>query len=107
MKKSRDLKTGAVSPDPYRVQVRGEGSRANTEGVLAASKGFPGGPVVRSLPASGRGAGDSSLIPALGGSPGGGNGNPPSILAWEIPWTEDIDELYAMGSQKSQAGLSN
>ena len=93
MKKSRDLKTGAVSPDPYRVQVRGEGSRANTEGVLAASKGFPGGPVVRNLPASGRGAGDSSLIPALGGSPGGGNGNPPSILAWRISQTEELGRL--------------
>ena len=29
---------------------------------------------------------DFSLIPGLGRSPGEGNG---SILAWEIPWTEE------------------
>ena len=25
-----------------------------------------------------------------------------SILAWEIPWTEEPGGLYSMGSQKSQ-----
>ena len=25
-----------------------------------------------------------------------------SILAWEIPWTEEPDRLQSMGSQKSQ-----
>ena len=25
-----------------------------------------------------------------------------SILAWEIPWTEEPDGLQSMGSQKSQ-----
>ena len=24
-----------------------------------------------------------------------------SILAWEIPWTEELDRLQSMGSQKS------
>ena len=28
------------------------------------------------------------------------------ILAWEIPWTEEPDELQSMGSQKSQKTLS-
>ena len=37
------------------------------------SHGLPGGLVVRSPPANARSA---SLIPGLGGSPGGGNGNP-------------------------------
>ena len=31
---------------------------------------------------------DAGLIPGSGSSPGGGNGNHSSILAWEIPWTE-------------------
>ena len=31
---------------------------------------------------------DVSLIPGLGRSPGAGNGNHSSILAWEIPRTE-------------------
>ena len=29
-----------------------------------------------------------------------------SILAWEIPWTEEPGELQSMGSQKSQTQLS-
>ena len=34
-------------------------------------------------------AGDLGLIPVLGRSPGEGNDNPSSILAWKIPWTEE------------------
>ena len=30
-----------------------------------------------------------------------------SILAWEIPWTEEPGRLLSMGSQKSQTQLSN
>ena len=30
-----------------------------------------------------------------------------SILAWEIPWTEDTGGLQSMESQKSRTGLSN
>ena len=30
-----------------------------------------------------------------------------SILAWEIPWTEEPGGLQAIGSQKSQTQLSN
>ena len=36
-------------------------------------RGFPGGSVAKNLPAN---AGDASLIPGWGRSPGGGNGNP-------------------------------
>ena len=36
-------------------------------------RGFPGGSVVKNPPAN---AGDEDLIPGLGRSPGGGNGNP-------------------------------
>ena len=28
-----------------------------------------------------------------------------NILAWEIPWTEQLDRLQAMGSQKSWTQL--
>ena len=37
------------------------------------SKSFPGGSVVKNLPAN---AGDPGSIPGLGRSPRGGNGNP-------------------------------
>ena len=30
-----------------------------------------------------------------------------SILAWEIPWTEEAGRLQSMGSQKSQMQLSD
>ena len=30
-----------------------------------------------------------------------------SILAWEIPWTEEPGRLQSMGSQKSQTQLSS
>ena len=37
--------------------------------------GFPGGSVVKNLPANAGDVGDMSLIPGLGRSPRGGNGN--------------------------------
>ena len=33
-------------------------------------------------------AGDRGLTPGSERSPGGGSGNPPSILTWSITWTE-------------------
>ena len=41
------------------------------------------------------------LIPGSGRSPGGGNDNHSSMLAWRIPWTEEPGGLQAMGSQES------
>ena len=38
--------------------------------------GFPGGSVVKNLPANAGDAEDMDLIPGSGGSPGGENGNP-------------------------------
>ena len=37
--------------------------------------GFPGGSVVKNLPANAGTAGDVGLIPGSGRAPGGGNGN--------------------------------
>ena len=42
-------------------------------------------------------AGDLGLIPELRRSPGEGNGNPSSILAREILWTEEPGGLQSMG----------
>ena len=38
---------------------------------------FSGGSVIKSPPANAGDSGNVGLIPGLGGSPGGGNGNPP------------------------------
>ena len=55
-----------------------------------------GSSVVKNPPAN---IGDVGLIPGPGRSPGGGNDNPPSILAWKIPWTEEPGGLVSMGLQ--------
>ena len=59
--------------------------------------GFPAGSEVK---VSASNVGDPGLIPGLGRSPGEGNGNPLSILAWRIPWTEKPGRLQSMGSQR-------
>ena len=42
-------------------------------------------------------AGDGDSIPRLGRSPGGRNGTHSSILAWRIPWTEELRRLQSIG----------
>ena len=46
------------------------------------------------------------LIPGLGRSPGGGNGNPPHFLAWRLPWTEEPGGLLSIALQ-SRTQLSD
>ena len=41
---------------------------------------------------------DAGLIPESGRSPGEGNGNHFTILAWEMPWTEEPGGLGPWGS---------
>ena len=48
---------------------------------ICAYMGFPGGSVVKNLPAN---AGDIGSIPGWGRSPGEGNGNPFQYLCLEI-----------------------
>ena len=45
---------------------------------------------------------DAGSVPESGRFPGVGNGNHSSILALEIPWTEELDRLQSMGSKESQ-----
>ena len=44
-------------------------------------------------------AGDPSSIPGSGRSPEKGMATHSSILAWRMPWTEELDGLQSMGSQ--------
>ena len=67
-------------------------------------RSFPGGSVVKNLPAN---AGDLSSIPGLGRSLGEGMATHSSILAWRTPWTEEPGRLQSMGSQKIQTKLSD
>ena len=59
--------------------------------------GFPGGSDGK---VSACNAGDPGSIPGSGRSPGEGNGNHSSTLAWKIPWTEEPCRLQSMGSQR-------
>ena len=64
---------------------------------VSSSVGFPGGTVVKNLPAN---AEEVGSFPGSGRSPGEGNGNHSSILAWRIPWTEEHGGLESIGLQR-------
>ena len=65
--------------------------------------GTPGGSEVK---VSACNAGDLGSIPGLGRSPGEGKNNYSSILAWEIPWTEEHNRLQSMGLQRVKPDLT-
>ena len=64
--------------------------------------GFPGGSVIKNLPAK---AGGVGLIPELGRSPGGGNGNPLQYSCWENPMDRASWQATVHGVTKSWTGL--
>ena len=59
--------------------------------------GLPGGSDGK---ASACNAGNLGSTPGLGRSPGEGNGNPLSIIAWKIPCTKGPRRLQSMGLQR-------
>ena len=67
------------------------------------SNGFPLGSAVKNLPTN---AGDISLIPGSGRSPGVEMTTHSSIFAWEIPWTEERGRLQSMVSQRVRHNLA-
>ena len=67
--------------------------------------GFPGGDSGKeNPPASAGDVREAGSIPGSGRSPGGGNGTPSSLLAWDIPWMEEPGGSQSAWSQ-SQTGL--
>ena len=56
--------------------------------------------MVKNLPANAGDLRDMGLILGSGRSPGGGHGNPLSILAGRIPWTEEPRGLQPIGLQR-------
>ena len=63
--------------------------------LTSGAEGFPGGSMVKNLFVS---AGDVYSIPGLGGSSGEEMATHSSILAWEIPLTEEPGGVQSMGS---------
>ena len=74
--------------------------------LIKAIIGFPGDSLVKNPLAN---SGDLSSIPGSGRSPGEGNemATHSSILAWEIPRTEEPGGLQSMESQESQTRISS
>ena len=66
--------------------------------------GFPGGSVVKNLPAS---EGDEGLIPGLGRSPGGRNGNPLQNSCLENPMDRGAQWATIHGVAKSWSQVSS
>ena len=56
--------------------------------------------MVKNLPANAGDVRDKGSISGLGRSPGGGHGNPCSILAWKRPWSEEPGRLQSIGSHR-------
>ena len=70
--------------------------------MAARRLGVPGGSVVKNPPAN---AGDSSLIPGLGKSPGEGNGNPLQYSHLENPMDRGTWQATVHGIANSQTQL--
>ena len=67
---------------------------------LSLIGGFPGGAVVKNLPANAGASRDTRSIPGLRRSPGEGNGNPLQYSCWKTPWTEEPGGLYSPGGRR-------
>ena len=67
------------------------------------SNGFPFGSAGKNPPTN---AEDISLIPGSGRSPGVETTTHASVLAWEIPWTEEPGRLQTMMSQRVRHDLA-
>ena len=67
-------------------------------------RGFPGGPVVKNLPAN---SGDTGSIPESGRFPGGGNGNPLQYSCLGNPMDRGARWAIVHRVIKSQKQLSN
>ena len=72
---------------------------------LCSYLGFPGGAVVKNLPANAVDTRDADSIPGLGRSPGIGNGNPIQCSCLEN-FMEEPGGLYSPWITKSRTQLS-
>ena len=73
-------------------------------GTNGVPEGFPGGSVVKNLPANG---GNMGSIPGLGRSPGEGNGNPLQYSCLENPIDRGAWQTTVYGVTKSWTQLSD
>ena len=102
---------GRIAPQKKRMLLlkrqrapgRNEAERV-PKSAIEALQHFPGGSVVKNLPAK---AGDLGWISGLGWSPGEGNGYPLQCSCLENPMDREAWWATVHGVRKSQTGLSN
>jgi len=70
-------------------------------------KGFPGGISDKESTCQCRRLKDVGSIPGSGRSPEKGMATQSSILAYKIPWIEELGGLQSMGGTKSRTQMSN
>ena len=80
--------------------------RAYFDFVCLKEQGFPGGTVEKTPSANAGDQRDGGSIPGLGGSPGGGNGNPPQDSCLENPTDRGAWRATVHGITRSQTRLS-
>ena len=68
--------------------------------------GFPSGSLVKNLPGNTGGTGDVDLIPRLGRSSGGGNGNSVQYSCWDNSMDRGAWWVSVRGITKSWTGQS-
>ena len=73
---------------------------------MESESGFPGGTVIKNLPATVGNARDEGSIPGSGRSPGGGNGNPLQYSCVGNPMDRGVWGATVHGVAKSQTQLS-
>ena len=84
-----------------------KGSDTSVQLSTLSQLGFPGGSVVKSLPANAGDAGDTSSIPGTGRFPGGGNGNLLQYFCLGNPMDRGAWWATVHRVAKSQAWLSD
>ena len=75
--------------------------------IVYSLRGFPGGSVVKNLPANAGVPGDKGFIPELGRSPGVGNGNALQYTCLENSMDRGAWPATVHGFAKSRAQLSD
>ena len=80
------------------------GRMRRTQGQIGWSKGLAWPSrvalVVKNLPANAGDIRDTGWTPGSERSLGGGNAADTSILAWRLPWKEELGRLQCVGSQR-------
>ena len=77
-------------------------STFTNQSLLCTTLGFPGGSVIKNLPASAGDTGDMGSIPGSGRCPGRRNGNPLQYSCLENPMDRGTWAGYSTGFAKRQ-----